>query len=53
MGLNVVASTYLEFLFWNAVYVGRWEQYLAELMITDLEGPGDEPDDFPGSRDEK
>ncbi len=44
------APTLLESLFWAAINqmpLG-WELYLNELAITELEGPGDEPDNFAG-----
>lgn len=40
------APTDLEAMFWSALADPTcWAPYLEELIIVDLEGPGDEPDD--------
>jgi hypothetical protein len=44
-----VAPTILENLFFAWLLgFSSWESYADELLITDLLGPGDEPDDFAG-----
>ncbi len=44
------APTLLENLFWGALlgYTGGWHIYIEELMISDLVGPYNEPDNFVG-----